>query len=344
MPTTLPLDVCIRQQPYPPGLDRLRAMKNVRVTCVDVGPDEECPWHLPSDIEQSVQVILSCYLPANFKSAKNLRLIQIPSAGYSQLGGHNLPAHNVRACNAAGVFDPPIAEWNISMMINLARDIRGMIRNQESGIWDRPAKFQREIAGSVVGFWGYGGLARETTRLCKSMGMTVHVLARSGVKSREATYVVPGRGDPEGKLPDKVFSPAEKDAFLNSLDFLVIAMPLTGQTQGLIGEAELRALPRHAFLLNPARGPIVQEQALLRALREGWIAGAALDTHYYYPMPADHPLWRFPNVIMTPHISGSTATQTYDQRVWDIFLINMQRFADGEPLLNELTAKQLNEA
>jgi phosphoglycerate dehydrogenase-like enzyme len=112
----------------------------------------------------------------------------------------------------------------------------------------------------------------------------------------------------------------------------------------LIGEHELRALPRHAFLLNPARGPIIQQDALLRALRENWIAGAALDTHYQYPMPPDHPLWAFPNVTFTPHISGSSLSPNFKTRLWDIFLSNLERFTSGGPLLNELSVSQLNGA
>ena len=129
--------------------------------------------------------------------------------------------------------------------------------------------------------------------------------------------------------------------FLKGLDFLVVALPLTKATDGLIGERELQALPRHAFVLNPARGPIIQEKPLIRALREKWISGAALDTHYHYPMPPDHPLWKFPNVILTPHISGSSLSPNFLPRLWDIFAINVDRFVTGPPLLNELTASQL---
>lgn len=337
-------EICVHDPQYAPGLERLRTIKGVRVTCVEAGTDYEGPWELPHSILATTRAVLSSWLPTNFADASGVRLVQLPSSGYSQLIGQGLPARNIRACNAAGVFDAPIAEWNIAMMVNLARDVRGMIRNQEYGLWDRSARFQREIAGSAVGFWGYGGMARETARLCKSLGMRVHVLVRSEIKPRKNIYVLPGRGDPEGILPDKVFTPADKQAFLGGIDFLIIAMPLTGQTKELIGESELRMLRPHACLLNPARGPIIQEQALLRALREGWIAGAALDTHYYYPMPSDHPLWRFPNVILTPHISGSTETQTYDKRVWEIFLTNIERMLAGQALLNELTPAQLNES
>jgi phosphoglycerate dehydrogenase-like enzyme len=227
------------------------------------------------------------------------------------------------------------------MMVNLARDFRQMNRNQEAAVWDRSAIFQREIRGLTVGLWGYGGIGRETARLARQMGLRVHVQARSGVGPRGDIYTVPGTGDPEGILPDRVFRAGEELEFLKGLDFLILALPLTPATDGLIGERELRALPPHAFVLNPARGPIIKEAALLRALREKWIAGAALDTHYHYPMPPDHPLWKFPNVIFTPHISGSSLSPNFKTRLWEIFSINVERFARGEALLNALTPAQL---
>jgi phosphoglycerate dehydrogenase-like enzyme len=217
-----------------------------------------------------------------------------------------------------------------------------MIRNQEQGVWDRDARFQRELRGLTVGFWGYGGIARETARLAKALGMRVHVLARHGVQPRVEIHRVPGTGDPDGRLPDRVFTMEQKAEFLAGLDFLILAMPLTEASRGIVGETELRALRPTAYLLNPARGPLVREQALLRALREGWIAGAALDTHYHYPMPPEHPLWRLPNVIMTPHISGSSGSPFFLERVWDVFVQNVVRLQQNRPLLNELTPDQLN--
>jgi phosphoglycerate dehydrogenase-like enzyme len=247
----------------------------------------------------------------------------------------------VIATNGRGCFDVPIAEWNIAMMVNLARNLRLMIRNQEATIWDRSAVFQREIRGLTVGIWGYGGIGRETARLAKALGLTVHVFARNGVAPRDDAYTVAGTGDVEGVLPDRVFRKGEETTFLGGLDFLILAMPLTKQTEGLIGDRELQALPKHAFLLNPARGPIVREESLLRALREGWIAGAALDTHYQYPMPPEHPLWRFPNVIFSPHISGSSLSPHFKRRLWEIFVQNLSRWDAGRPLLNVISAAQL---
>lgn len=286
--------------------------------------------------------VLFCTIPpTNFEDMKALKWVQIASTGYTQLFEHKLPARGIRATNGRGCFDVPIAEWNVAMMVNLARDLRQLIRNQDTTIWDRSAVFQREIRGMTVGIWGYGGIGRETARLARAMGLKVHVFARNGVGPRGDVYHVPGTSDPEGVLPDKVFRTGEELEFLSGLDFLVLALPLTKNTEGLIGERELRALPDHAYVLNPARGPIIKEEALIQALNEKWIAGAALDTHYHYPMPPEHPLWRMPNVIFTPHIAGSSLSPNFKRRLWDIFTLNLECYAQGRPLLNELTPAQL---
>src|SRR5262249_1913074 len=273
----------------------------------------------------------------------HLKLVQISTVGYEHLRRHRFEERSVRVCNARGIFDTAIAEWNVGMMIALARDLRGMVRNQEHGVWEKTDRFQQEIRGRVVGLWGYGGIGRETARLCKALGMTVHVLTRSGVKKRDA-YTPPGTGDPEGTLPDAPFHEGQAAAFLSGLDFLVLALPHTRHSDGLIDEDELRALARRGFLLNPARGPIVREEALLKALRQHWIAGAALDTHFAYPLPADHPLWRFPNVILTPHISGADKSRGSVVRLGELFAQNLQRWLAGQPLLNEVTRQEWLEA
>jgi phosphoglycerate dehydrogenase-like enzyme len=273
-----------------------------------------------------------------------LRLVQLSSVGYEHLRHLGLADRPLRVCNARGVFDSAIGEWALAMIIGLRRDLPGMLRNQAATRWERSGRFAEEARGQVVGLWGYGGIGREVARLTKALGMTVHVLTRSGVRPRLDTYVQPGTGDPDGTLPDRVFVAGQERAFLSGLDFLVLALPHTRHSDGLIGEEQLRSLPRSAFLLNPARGPIVQEQALLRALREGWIAGAALDTHFVYPLPPEHPLWGMPNVILTPHVSGSDRSSSFPARMADLFRENVRRLLEGRPLLNELTPREWSEA
>jgi len=325
-------NILIDMPPFPPLLTKLQSMPGVNVFLKNSG----------AELPEAIHLFFGDAIPNEIIDNSNLEFVQIGSVGYAHLYGLNLPQRGIRACNARGVFDPAIAEWNIAMMINLLRDMPRMFRHQQQGIWDRDVRFQRELRGLTVGIWGYGGIGRATARLAKSFGLNVHVLVREKIRPRHDIYLVPGTGDPEGVLPDQVFTFGEEKEFLSQLDFLIVAVPQTPQTTGMVGEEQLQSLPKTAFVLNPARGPIIREEALLRALREGWIAGAGLDTHYHYPMPPEHPLWHFDNVIMTPHISGSNSSTHYLERIWDIFVQNVSRFLEQKTLLNELSVEQLN--
>jgi phosphoglycerate dehydrogenase-like enzyme len=312
----------------------LHALPGVTVRVI---PAHEGRWDLPDDLLRGPEILLCKFPPGNLDRMADLKLMQIGTVGYEHLRDHKFADKPLRVCNARGIFDTAIGEWAVAMMVNLTRDLRAMIRNQDQGHWERHKRFEQEVRGRVVGLWGYGGIGRETARLAKAFGALVHVMTRAGVKPRPTFYVQPGTGDPGGLLPDRVFVAGQEQAFLAGLDYLVLALPRTRQSEGMVGEPELQALPRTAFVLNPARGPIIQEKALLRALTEGWIAGAALDTHYAYPLPAAHPLWRFPSVILTPHISGADESSQFPARIADLFQKNVQRFVQRRELLNELT-------
>jgi phosphoglycerate dehydrogenase-like enzyme len=332
------LEICCEVALEPGALTDL---KDARIHYV---PAHRAPWDMPAELLPGPEVLLCRWPPSNLDALTKLKLIQLSSVGYEHLRGMKFADRPLRVCNARGIFDTAIGEWCLAMMINLVRDIRTMFRNQEHGVWDRDERFQQEAREHVVGLWGYGGIGRETARLAKALGMTVHVMTRNGIRPRQGYYCPKGTGDAEGKLPDRVFVAGQEKEFLSGLDFLVLALPHTRQSNGIVGEAELRALPRQAFLLNPARGPIIQEAALLRALRERWFAGAALDTHYAYPLPADHPLWRFPDVILTPHISGADKSRLFKGRMAELFRQNVERYREGQPLLNEVTRQEWQEA
>lgn len=298
---------------------------------------------LPDELLRGVTVLLTSMPPANFRSLADLRWLQLSSTGYSQVFDLPIVERGIRVTNSRGVFDVPIAEWNIMMMLVWQRRLLELLALQRSATWDPAPRFQGELRGASVGFFGYGGIARETARLAKTMGMHVLVLTRDGqIKPRTGIYHVPGTGDMEGSLPDRVFSNRERSAFLEQIDYLVISVPLTPATEGQFGERELRALKSSAVLINPARARIIEEASLLLSLREGWIRGASLDVHYAYPLPSEHPLWNMPNVILTPHISGNSGNPRFAERILEIFRQNLERFQDGRgPLLNELTTAQL---
>ncbi len=325
----------------PAGLAELKQISGLEIALTPEPSEAARP--LPEELIAGAEMFFGTCLPSNHRAMAALKVIQIASAGYTQLLDCDLNIRGIRACNAAGVQDIPIAEWNLAMMINLRRDLPAMMRNQAARAWDRDSRFQREIRGLTVGIWGYGGIGRQTARLAKALGLTVHVMTSDGrLKSRADCYCVPGSGDPEGIFPDRVFAPAAKKEFLGGLDFLILSVPLTPGNRGMIGRAELAMLPPHAFILNPARGPLIEEQPLIEALRQRSIAGAALDTHYYYPLPPGHPLWEMDNVILTPHISGSSGSTRFLERIWEIWVENVRRRISGRPLLNELSPAQLD--
>jgi phosphoglycerate dehydrogenase-like enzyme len=317
---------------------RMEAVRTVRLTVADL-QDGKLP--VAAEIARTTHVLLCDALPPNLEHFASLEWIQIGSVGYSHLAGLSLAERGVRVTNARGVFDVAIAEWCAAMMINLARDMPGLFQNQLERRWDRDARFQSEVRGTTLGIYGYGGIGRETARLAKTLGLQVWVLTRGPLKRRERIYQIPGTGDPEGILPDKVFDPNERLGFFGGLDYLLLSLPLTAQTEGIIGVQELSALPERAFVLNPARGPLIQERPLIDALTTGKIRGAALDTHYQYPLPPDHPFWSLRNVILTPHISGSSGNSNYLSRVWELFERNVRAFLQGQSLWNELEPQEL---
>lgn len=334
--------VLVEARLHPDKLRQLQALPGVRVTTAAPTNLQSKRSVVAPDVVGDVDIFVGTLPPQNHAEMTALKFFQVATVGYSQLYGLDLVRRGVRAANARGVYDTVIAEWNVAMMINLGRDLRTMIRNQDAARWHVDDRYAHEIRGGTVGLWGYGGIGRETARLAKTLGQTVHVLTRRGIGPRDDYYAVPGTGDPAGTLPDRVFTAGQELEFLAGLDFLILSMPNTPANTGIVGERELRAMKPTAFLLNPARGPLVNEQALLKALDERWIAGAALDTHFAYPLPPEHPLWQMPHVILTPHISGSERGPHYLERFWSIILHNVENFLAGKPFWNELTPAELN--
>lgn len=289
---------------------------------------------LPSALLAGTEVLVSDVPPANLARMTDLRLFQLGSAGYQQLAGLPLEAMGVRVTNASGVNDVPIAEWCLLMMLMWERDVPGLLRAQERRSWDRQAKFQAELHGKLVGIIGYGNIGRQVARICVGAGLEVWAMNRTPIGPVADRFVPAGTGDPDGTLPARSFGMDELDSLLPELDYLVVTTALNPRTAGMLGEAELRMLPSHAVILNPARAQLVNEAALKRALREGWIAGVAIDSHYREPMASDDPIWDLPNAILTPHISGSNLSPSRDDRLVELVAANLARFYAGEPLLN----------
>jgi phosphoglycerate dehydrogenase-like enzyme len=271
-------------------------------------------------------VLAGFFPPADvLDRAPNLRWIALASAG----ADHVLDAGLVRAdgpavTTANGVHAVPISEFVFSMMLLWARHWPEMLALQRAHDWPEQRRKRaltgRELFGATLAVVGVGAIGRRVAQLGRAFGMRVTGTTRSAR---------PGTHDPD---LDDLVPLARLDALLAEADYVVIAVPATPQTHHLIGAQQLRAMKPSAFLVNIARGSVVDEQALIAALQAGRIAGAGLDVVEDEPLAAESPLWNMPNVIISPHVSG--VTPSYSARFTDLLLENLARFQAGEPLRN----------
>ena len=222
--------------------------------------------------------------------------------------------------NASGVHAQPIGEHIMALALALTRGLHRAVRAQAEGRWQRPemANGIAELADQTMLLIGVGAIGERVAHFASAFGMRV----------------VGVRRDPSRLVQDvaEMHGPAALAALLPEADLVVITLPLTHETRHLIGEAQLRAMRSSACLINIGRGGTVDEDALVRALQEGWIAGAGLDVFEREPLPEDSPLWKMENVIVTAHYSGRTPR--YDERASAIFLDNLERYLSGQPLRN----------
>jgi phosphoglycerate dehydrogenase-like enzyme len=200
-----------------------------------------------------------------------------------------------------------------------------MVRLQDSHLWARSAGWYnlggRELAGQTLGVVGMGSIGRRIAQVGRAFGMRVLGIRRS--------FSAEGASDPD---LDQSYAPDHLQELLKQSDYVVLSVPLTPETEHIISESELRCMKSNAYLVNIARGHVVDEQALIRALREGWIAGAGLDVAETEPLPSHSPLYGMPNVILTPHIAGVSVH--YEARLAELFADNLRRYRAGEPLLH----------
>ena len=299
-------------------LKEAAATEAVVVTTAD-----ELSVHFPD-----AEILCSDIIPANWRTlAPRLRWLQFPGAGVDSLATTGLLDVNsdVLVTTAAGVHAETISEYVFGSMLMFNRNWPQMVRLQDEHVWARSATWYhlggRELAGQTLGIIGLGNIGRRIAQLGRAFGMRVLGTRRS----------IHYSGDQEPDV-DQSFPPEQLHELLRLSDYVVISVPLTRETVKLIGETELRIMRPNTYLVNIARGQVIDEQALISALREGWIAGAGLDVTEEEPLPSESPLYSMPNVILTPHISGNSAH--YDTRLAALFADNLKRYRIGQQLQN----------
>lgn len=249
-------------------------------------------------------------------------------------------ARDVLVTNARGVFSRPIAEHVLLMILAVSRHLPQLLELQRERTW-QPLE-GRELRELTVGIVGYGSLGRSVASLASAFGARVIAMRRrpEAAETRVALDPVdPGTTAADGGdvFPfeprlDRLVGPDRLHELLAESDVVVLAAPLTPETDGMIDEAAVAAMKRDAWLINVARGRLIDDTALIRALRENRIGGAALDTFRDEPLPHGSPYWELSNVILTPHTAWSS-TRVLDRSV-DLFCDNLVRFRGGEPLRN----------
>jgi phosphoglycerate dehydrogenase-like enzyme len=249
-----------------------------------------------------------------------LRYLHFPFAGMEQVLAARLPSR-LLLTSSAGVHAIPIAEYVVAAIMAMTRRLPLFWARQRQRRWK--SQPLQEVLGRRVGIYGYGAIGREVARRCVGLGMEVWGLRRTG------------EPDP---LAARMLRPRQLPQLLAASDYLVVAAALTPQTRGRIDARALASLKPGSYVLNVSRGAIIDERALVRALRRGHVAGAYLDVFAEEPVPRSSPLWRAPNCYLTPHVSWSSLRT--EARVVALFAENVRRFRSGEPLLNRVDRRR----
>jgi phosphoglycerate dehydrogenase-like enzyme len=253
-----------------------------------------------------------------FPQAKSLRWIHSLSAGVENIITPELAASPVPLTNARGVFAESLGEFVIAAALFFAKDLRRMMNSQAAKKWDQ---FDCEVLyRQTMAIVGYGEIGRSAARRAKALGMKVYATRRRPELLKD---------DP---IVDQGFAPEQRAEMMAQADYVVAASALTPESRGLIGEKEIAAMKPTGVIMNVGRGPVIDEAALIAALREQRIRGAALDVFDTEPLPADHPFWTLSNVLLSPHTADHIEGWLDDAT--HFFLQNFERFSKGEPLEN----------
>ncbi len=302
----------------PPDRERIRtAFPDLEVV------EAEGPEQILERID-GCEALFTARLPSGLlERAGELRWIQVRSAGVNGYPLAEIARRGIRLTNASGAHGTPIAENILAMMFAFAIRLPEFLRFQQTHTWDRggaeEGKF--ELEGQTLLIAGLGGIGGALARKAKGLGLHVLGIRRSGKPVEGVDELLP---------PDRLMEA------LPRADHVALCLPLTQETTHYLDEPQLRAMRRTAYVYNVGRGQSIAKEPLLRALREGWIAGAGLDVTDPEPLPPEDPLWDFPNVILTQHTSGFSHANS--ARVTDIFLDNLRRYRAGEPLRNQVDA------
>jgi len=307
-----------RPQPVMPQTIRAR-WPDMRVLHL---PDYD---HLPEELPDTDIFVGYSLRAEQLTHAKKLKWIHSTAAGVAQLMYPELRDSGIVVTNPSGVFSPPMAEHTMGLLLALARNFPDSTRHQDRShwgqqdIWDKPQHLT-ELSGQVLLIVGFGSIGRELAKRARAFDMRVWGVTRSG--QGDTTYA------------EKILPVSQLEEALAYADYVVIAAPETNETRHLIGIAQIARMKPGARLINVGRGSLLDESALIHALEAGALSGAALDVTSVEPLPPESPLWRAPNLFITPH------TSAVSDRLWHretaLLIDLLERWFDGREMFNQV--------
>jgi phosphoglycerate dehydrogenase-like enzyme len=274
--------------------------------------------------------------------APNLRWIQFHYAGVDHAREAPILARpGLMATTMSGASASQVSEYVLMMLLAHGHRMTEMLEQQRKTSWpkDRWERFSpQELRTSTVGIVGYGSIGRQVARVLYGFGARVLAAKRDIRRPEDPGYLIEGQGDPQGDYVHRLYPIEALKSMAKECDYLVVCTPLTPQTRGLINRDVFDVMKPNAVLVDVSRGGVVDHADLIQALKDKAINGASLDVYPEEPLSSESPLWKLPNVILSPHVSGNTPY--YDERAMDLFAENLRRYLAGENLLNRYNIEQ----
>ena len=301
---------------------------------VTVQPAREV-GEVPEEIWAKAEILYTMHVLPKPEQAPALQWVQSYLAGVEKILEDELFKGEVALTTMSGANATQVAEHVLTMILALGHSLPEFLRLQRETKWMEDKGHQyvpREVRGSTVGVIGYGSIGRQVARLVTGMGAQVLAVKRDAMSPVHYGYSAEGLGDPDGDFFTRLYPPQAIQSMVKDCDFVVVTVPRTDETIGLVGKEQLMAMKPSAFLIDVSRGGVVDHAALIEAITETRIAGAALDVFPEEPLLESSPLWSLPNVIITPHVAGFSPA--YNQRANDLFIENLTRYLSGQVLLN----------
>jgi phosphoglycerate dehydrogenase-like enzyme len=297
---------------------------------------------VPDELWKRCEVLYTDRTIPDAELAPNLKWVQFHYAGFDSTLGINFQERSgLTITTLSGAAASQMAEYVLTMLLAFGRKLPALSAQQKKAEWpkDRWERFKpRELRTSTVGIVGYGSIGRQVARLLREFGGTVLATKNDAMHPIDSGYTPEGMGDPSGDLVHRLYPAQAIKSMVKDCDFVVVSVPLSDKTRGLFDAEVLAACKPTAFLIDVSRGGIVDQDALIKALNEHKLAGAALDVFPKEPLDSKSPLWGMSNVIITPHIAGVSAH--YDERAVVLFAENLSRYITDLPLYNIFNPKR----